>query len=159
MAAVWQTFSWALRIACTVHVIHTNIYDMSQTYGESMLPTLNYVGDYVHASKLHKYGRNCTIGDVIIAAKPTDPQQRVCKRITGMPGDYVLIEPTDASTKMIRVPDGHVWVTGDNLTQSLDSRSYGPVAMGLIKGKVLAVSAGFNFRWISNGLSTVEENK
>jgi inner membrane protease subunit 1 len=31
-----------------------------------------------------------------------------------------------------------MWTTGDNLPHSLDSRAYGPVPLGLVKGKVLA---------------------
>lgn len=38
----------------------------------------------------------------------------------------------------MKVPDGHVWLVGDNLPWSRDSREYGPVPMGLIVGKVLA---------------------
>ncbi|PRT55133.1 Mitochondrial inner membrane protease subunit 1 [Wickerhamiella sorbophila] len=148
MSAIARTLSWAIRIGCTVHVIHNNVYELCETSGESMLPTLHYTGDFVHANKLARRGRNCEIGDVIIASKPTDPEQRVCKRITGMPGDYIIVDPTTADCAMIKVPDGHVWVTGDNLTHSLDSRSYGPLAMGLIKGKVFGVSNGLNFRAI-----------
>ncbi len=38
----------------------------------------------------------------------------------------------------IRIPRGHVWLAGDNMSNSTDSRTYGPVALGLLKGKVLA---------------------
>lgn len=38
----------------------------------------------------------------------------------------------------MNVPAGHVWVGGDNLSNSNDSRMYGPVAMGLIRGRVFA---------------------
>ncbi|XP_061621984.1 mitochondrial inner membrane protease subunit 1 isoform X1 [Phyllopteryx taeniolatus] len=34
------------------------------------------------------------------------------------------------------VPKGHVWLEGDNLTNSTDSRSYGPVPYALIRGRV-----------------------
>jgi len=38
----------------------------------------------------------------------------------------------------IRVPRGYVWVVGDNLSNSTDSRRYGPVPLGLIRGKIIA---------------------
>lgn len=54
------------------------------------------------------------------------------------PGDNICEDPTEKDRKYISVPVGHVWVGGDNLSNSTDSRTYGPVAMGLIKGKVFA---------------------
>ncbi len=38
---------------------------------------------------------------------------------------------------MLQVPAGHVWVQGDNLAHSLDSRVYGPVPLALVKGRVV----------------------
>ena len=35
------------------------------------------------------------------------------------------------------MPDGHIWVEGDNSTNSSDSRHYGPVPASLVLGKVL----------------------
>lgn len=125
-----------------------------------MLPTLNYAGDFVHASKLHRFGRHCEVGDMIIASKPTDPEQRVCKRISGYAGDIILVDPSAENySRFVEVPKGHVWVTGDNLTQSLDSRSYDFLPLGLIKGKVFAVSKGGNFRWIQNNLQDVKDQE
>lgn len=43
---------------------------------------------------------------------------------------------------------------GDNMTVSRDSRDFGPVPLGLVKGKVLATL--FPFRWIEPGLTPVE---
>uniref|UniRef100_A0A8C4VA93 Inner mitochondrial membrane peptidase subunit 1 n=1 Tax=Falco tinnunculus TaxID=100819 RepID=A0A8C4VA93_FALTI len=35
-----------------------------------------------------------------------------------------------------QVPKGHVWLEGDNLRNSTDSRCYGPVPYGLIRGRI-----------------------
>ncbi|EGV66072.1 Mitochondrial inner membrane peptidase complex subunit [Yamadazyma tenuis] len=175
---VATTLSWTLRAGCVAHFLHEYVYEFTETRGESMLPTLQAQHDYVHALKGYRYGRNLDIGDCIVATKPSEPTQRVCKRITGMPGDIVLVDPSSSSpltntpnevilhdgfNKYIKVPDGHVWVTGDNLCHSLDSRSYSSLPMALIKGKIVAANSmdkGFidaagrlrfwNFRWITN---------
>nr|GEZ71630.1 mitochondrial inner membrane protease subunit 1 [Tanacetum cinerariifolium] len=34
------------------------------------------------------------------------------------------------------VSKGHVWIQGDNIYASNDSRNFGPIPYGLIKGKV-----------------------
>lgn len=61
-----------------------------------------------------------------------------CKRIIGLPGDVVNVDPIDLemSKQHCLVPEGHVWVQGDNATASIDSRTYGPLPMGLIQAKI-----------------------
>lgn len=39
--------------------------------------------------------------------------------------------------KVIYVPKGHVWLEGDNSENSIDSRTYGPVPMGLIQSRAI----------------------
>lgn len=51
------------------------------------------------------------------------------------------IDNQDAASGMLRsrtiiVPRGHVWLEGDNSENSMDSRYYGPVPMGLIQSRV-----------------------
>lgn len=66
-----------------------------------------------------------------------------------MPGDLVLVDPStivnhvgdvlvdeERFSTYIKVPEGHVWVTGDNLSHSLDSRTYNALPMGLIMGRL-----------------------
>jgi len=35
---------------------------------------------------------------------------------------------------VVQVPKGHVWTEGDNQADSLDSRAYGCVSLGLVEG-------------------------
>jgi hypothetical protein len=59
--------------------------------------------------------------------------------------------------QMIQVPDGHCWMEGDNLPWSKDSRDYGPVPLGLIKGKVVARIQPFrSAKWIRNAFDEVD---
>lgn len=157
LQSIWNTTTSAIRIGCFVHLVHHSVYEVTETHGESMLPTLNYTGDYVHVNKYYRRGRNVQIGDLIVATKPTDPGQRVCKRITGMPGDVICVDPSSGDyDRYITVPKGHCWVTGDNLTQSLDSRSYGVLPLGLIKGRIFAAHnyETWNFKWLTNNLKS-----
>lgn len=172
IAQVRSTISYMIRLGCLLHFVTSNIYEFKITHGESMLPTLNSKNDFVHTLKRFKYGTDVQIGDVIVLVKPTDPDQIVCKRITGMPGDTVIIDPSNDSVdetkrqnsfdKYITIPEGHVWVTGDNLPYSLDSRTYSALPMALIRGKVVAANdfndsykSKFGFRWIENNFKEV----
>lgn len=164
-------FTTTIKCLALLHIVHSRYYEFTQTKGESMLPTLNRINDYVHVSKWYRNGRDCRMGDCIVLYKPNDPKKRVCKRITGMPGDYILVDPSlddfDAKSTYIKVPKGHVWVTGDNLAHSLDSRSYNVVPMGLIVGKIIAANDFnkpvwdpdlrilFGFRWIVNNFEHI----
>ncbi|PVH13813.1 uncharacterized protein CXQ87_001931 [Candidozyma duobushaemuli] len=162
----YNTLSWALRALAFLHFTHVHIYEYTETRGESMLNTIASRGDFVHESKRYRLGRGVQMGDVVVMAKPTDPKARVCKRVSGMPGDVVLVDPSKSSelaySPADQGPEGHVWVTGDNLNLSVDSRTLGCVPMGLIKGKIFAVSSSshglmgedgqsfLNSRWVQN---------
>lgn len=78
-------------------------------------------------------------GDIITFLKPIDPKISVCKRVIGLPGDVICVDPAGLyHSSHVTVPEGHVWVQGDNSSYSTDSRVYGPLPMGLIKGKIIA---------------------
>jgi inner membrane protease subunit 1 len=125
-----------------------------------MVPTIpdRYRGGraWVLYSALHRRGRWLKVGDVVTYAHPLFPSESGCKRIIGMPGDFVSvvtpgrldedIEKVDVEgkwaalrDKVVQVPEGHCWVAGDNLEWSRDSRLFGPLPLGLVQAKVLAV--------------------
>lgn len=158
---------------------------------------------YVGGSRFSKYdqaqGTGLQQGDLVVAISPVDPHRSVCKRVLGLPGDTVCLDPRlppiptsawrtahhqptpaehdktsaspswtdlldnsmDESTprdtqtlshnqaaqlytrskgqvQYITVPVGHVWLAGDNVANSTDSRHYGPVPLGMVRGKVIA---------------------
>ncbi len=128
-----------LKFSCTLYCLHEYVADVTALAGPSMLPTFNEAGDIVVVDCLTmKLGKPLQKGDVVIARSPTNPGNTVCKRVLGLPGDRILIQPQYwyQTEQVLEIPSGMVWLEGDNPFNSTDSRSYGPVPLALIKGLV-----------------------
>lgn len=105
-----------------------------------MLPTLAVSGELVVERPLYSSSQLAR-GDLVTFISPLDPTRIACKRVVGLPGDVVCVDPTGEyapSTEHVIIPRNHVWLSGDNMAFSRDSRTYGPVPMGLLKGKLVA---------------------
>ncbi|KAI9330286.1 mitochondrial inner membrane protease subunit 1 [Obelidium mucronatum] len=127
----------ASQTLCVVLLFHRHVGEATACEGPSMLPTLNAAGDWVLVAAVAPARKqSLRVGDVVAARSPLHANRAVCKRVLGVPGDVVLRDPS-VSLETVRVPPGHVWLQGDNLSHSIDSRTYGPLPMGLIKGKVV----------------------
>ncbi|CAK7265318.1 hypothetical protein SEPCBS119000_001451 [Sporothrix epigloea] len=133
---------WALGTAKTLafcHLVWTYGYSVGPASGPSMLPTFSVAGDWLVVAKRFRGGRDVRVGDLVVYRIPVEPADEAVKRVMGMPGDYVLVNsPDGASDLMIQVPQGHCFLVGDNLPASRDSRTFGPVPLGLVRGKVIA---------------------
>ncbi|SPO21492.1 related to IMP1 - protease, mitochondrial [Ustilago trichophora] len=312
------TTAVTLQIACAVHLVNEHVFEVRNSTGASMLPTLAPEGDFLlqlrlpfarflsslgdtfslsssskaeEAGESHPYynkgkrsnniggssfsktdqaqGTGLKVGDLVVALSPFDASRSVCKRVIGLPGDTVALDPrmrpipesawrgrtavkspakdvnksdvdgieskmvsyedllasvgapssvpstssssqqpntrtptntvvegevdllssmdtdpspsssspqpdtaahnaaaiTDLTTQTyirskgdvqyITVPLGHVWLAGENMANSTDSRHYGPVPLGMVRGKVLA-RVWPNPRWLSNNLTFVD---
>lgn len=123
-----------------------------------MLPTLRARGDWLlHDRISHRLtsNRSLTRGTLVTYAAPYDRTRIVCKRLIGLPGDVICVDPyPDPITKEegedeapqprrtgqhIIVPEGHFWAQGDNRAATRDSNVYGPVPFGLLRGQARAI--------------------
>jgi signal peptidase I len=94
-------------------------------------------------------------GEVVGFINPKDPEERLIKRVVGLPGD--LVKTFHYKRKYVLVPEGHCWVEGDNYSKSGDSNRFGCMSMGLIQGKAKAyVRKSSDFPFISFGLLKTE---
>jgi len=112
-----------------------------------MLPTLADHGEYVIEDRfsLWLFPGSLRRGELIVLQSPIEPGRSICKRIIGMPGDVICVDPTGKyapSSEHVIIPKGHVWISGDNAAYSRDSRLYGPVSMSLIQGRLWARVSG-----------------
>ncbi|GMN64500.1 hypothetical protein TIFTF001_033570 [Ficus carica] len=126
------------KFGCFLHVTTNYLCSSTLVHGPSMLPTLNLTGDVVIAEHVsHRLGK-VSRGDLVLVRSPENPRKIVTKRIVGMEGDRVsfFLDSHGDRYRTAVVPKGHVWIQGDNVYASNDSRHFGPVPYGLIQGKV-----------------------
>ncbi|ALC41418.1 CG9240, partial [Drosophila busckii] len=108
--------------------------------GTSMQPALNPVAeerDFVFLLRWGIHDCNVERGDIISLISPKDPAQRIIKRVVGMQGD--VVSTLGYKHEIVRIPDGHCWVEGDHTGHSLDSNTFGPVALGLMSARAVAI--------------------
>ena len=92
-------------------------------------------------------------GDVIVYWKPSDPEEMGVKRVLATEGDVVIRDLRRVGREnthghkmgmaevppIVKVPEGHIWVEGDNWRDSLDSNDFGPISLTLVVGKAVGI--------------------
>jgi signal peptidase I len=126
----------------------------------SMTPTLE-VGDRVLVNKLSYRTHEVHRGDVVVFERPPQASRNggpdikdLIKRVVAIEGDTIegrdgqvyvngelieepYVEPGVRTNNLTRqqIPQGHVFVMGDNRINSEDSRVFGPIAEDTIVGR------------------------
>ncbi len=132
------------------------LFTSLQVSGDSMYPTLGHGdrvlvsrgygtperGDIVHvdARELEGARGDQVIKRVVALAGDTISIENGRALVNGVPEDPVndlILDDNDVSIPSLTIPEGYVYVLGDNRPVSLDSRFYGPVPVGAIEGRII----------------------
>jgi signal peptidase I len=120
-----------------------------------MEPTLED-HDRLVVNKLAYQLHDPEVGDIVMLRHPGNPRQTLVKRVVAEPGDTVVFReghvlrngalaaedfiPADLRSHENRdavvVPEGYYFVLGDHRNNSSDSRTFGPVPMKYILGRI-----------------------
>jgi signal peptidase I, bacterial type len=135
-------------IVAAVVLLRLFVFEFVNISGESMYPTL-HDGNLI---LINKVDYTPVRGDIVIL----DTQLELVKRVIGLPGEKIQIQdgevyingqkledkyqyPTQVKDSMpeLTIPDGSVFVMGDNRDHSADSRVIGPIKLQSIRGRML----------------------
>lgn len=142
-------------------VVRTFLVQAFYIPSESMVPTLA-VGDRVLVNKLDDDVGDIDRGDIIVFERPggTGPNgiSELIKRVVALPGErvegrngqvyingaalderYLDEDATTSSFEQETVPEGHVWVMGDNRGASDDSRRFKTIAEEDVVGTAFVI--------------------
>ena len=152
---------WIVSIVVAVALamfIRTFIVELYVVDGPSMRPTLESEERLVVNKFIYRF-RPPEKGEVLVFQYPRDPSRDFIKRVIATPGDTIeiregrvlvndqlltedyILEKTRSEYPKSTVPEGRIFVMGDNRNNSEDSRfaDVGFVPYDLIKGKAMLV--------------------
>jgi signal peptidase I len=142
-------------LALILFVIINSISARVRVDGSSMLPTLRD-GEFVLVNKLAYRMGTPARGDIIVFRSTTEANLDLIKRIVGVPGDQLRIGAGRVSVNgqtldepyinaapnysgEWRVPEGYLFVLGDNRNDSSDSHMWGYLPEANVIGKALLI--------------------
>ena len=152
---------WVVSIVVAVALamfIRTFIVELYVVDGPSMRPTLESEERLVVNKFIYRF-RPPEKGEILVFQYPRDPSRDFIKRVIAVPGDTIeiregrvlvndqlltedyILEKTRSEYPKSTVPEGRIFVMGDNRNNSEDSRfaDVGFVPYDLIKGKAVLV--------------------
>lgn len=166
--AAKEIFDWVLSIGIAVAIgliLVTFVGQRTIVHDISMEPTL-HEGNNLIVEKLSARFGWLHRGDIIVLDSPGENRQLI-KRLIAFGGEKVEIKDgkvfingkqleekylTDVITEPrekleysnLTVPEGMVYVLGDNRPKSLDSRAFGPVPANTVRGRAILRFYPFN---------------
>ena len=152
---------WIVSIAIAIVLAFLIRYFIVELYlvdGPSMRPTLQSAERLVVNKFIYRF-RAPERGEILVFRYPRDPSRDFIKRVIAIPGDTIeikdgrvyvnstllnepyILSKTRGNYPLATVPEGHIFVMGDNRNNSEDSRfaDVGFVPFDLIKGKAMLV--------------------
>ena len=132
-------FRTALGVVLIVAIYMLMTTTTSIVNGPSMLDTYQ-TGDRVLVSKAYWLVGKIKKDDIVVIHRPNG--EYLIKRTKFLAGDQVPVQfypkTVRIDTPNYRVPEGMVFVMGDNRAVSEDSRAFGPVPSDQVVGKVIS---------------------
>lgn len=154
---VWIWIRDIVSALVIVLLLYTYIFQFSQINGNSMYPTLKN-GERVLVEKVSGWASEFKRGDVITLKYPKDISKNYVKRIIAFENETVTIrsgnvyvngkkldEPYVKNVESyenlpsVTVPEGYLFVMGDNRPASFDSRRWGFLPKGYAYGRVVFI--------------------
>lgn len=117
-----------LVLCCNLFVVRLAI-----VYGPSMEPTLKQY-DFLVVWQL---GYTPEKGDIVVTSADNQLEQNIIKRVLAV-GDETVSFERNGEEVTLTVPEGQVFLQGDNREYSTDSRDLGCFTVQDIQGKVVA---------------------
>lgn len=138
--------SWAKAVlygtcgVCTVLTVEDTLVTAFPVSGGSMRPCINpdtnHWVDFIVAGRWNL--KNVNRGDIVVVWSPRRSERSLIKRVVGLPGDVIHPRRKRRPLPYV-VPEGHIWIEGDNVDASYDSNDFGAISLNLVKAKALAV--------------------
>lgn len=134
-----RSFTVFLLIMLVCAIFLAENFKQAQVRGESMMPTLQN-GQKVITSRAYWLVGKIKKNDIIVL-KEEKSEDYFIKRVLGLPGDKIqwsmapMNWPLESGEYI--VPEDRIYVVGDNLNHSDDSRKFGAFLQSNILGKVL----------------------
>lgn len=152
---------WVVSISAAIILalmIRTFIVELYVVDGPSMKPTLQHEERLVVNKFIYRV-REPQKGEIVIFRYPRDPSRDFIKRVIATAGDTIeikegrvyvndqlqredfILEKTRSEYPKATVPEGTIFVMGDNRNNSEDSRfsDVGFVPLDLVKGKAILI--------------------